>query len=109
MRQQPCFHQRRLSTSAGAIDQAHAEGVLGISLLNPLFPERDALGQAITIPGPGQQIQKEVGIVGIERPKSSRHDLHGCFWLSHRRSGLQPLQKIVGKLCHCRVAVGGPL
>ena len=76
-RQQSRFDQRRLSATGWSVDQAHRKRVVGIGFLNAGLPEPQAVGQPVTIAGAGQQLQKEIGVMSVERPQAFRHDLDG--------------------------------
>ena len=58
----------------------------GIGFLNASFPEPQTVGESLSIAGTGQQFQKEVGVVSVERPQSLRHNFDRR---TDRRAGSQ--------------------
>ena len=76
-REQPRLHQRRLTAPAWPVDESHGERAVGVLLFDPSFPEPQAVGQPVAVPWPRQQLEEEVGIVGVKGAQSFRHDLDG--------------------------------
>ena len=76
-RQEPRLDQRRLAAARGAVDQPHLEGGVGIGRFDPRLPEPQALGQAVSVAGVGEQFEEEIGVVAIERPQALGDDLDG--------------------------------
>jgi len=79
----PRFDQRRLATTAGAINEANREAQL-VGRLDALFPESNALGQAVLITRAGQKLEEEVGVIRVERTQPFRDDGAGCCRLVPR-------------------------
>src|SRR5262249_34525719 len=73
-RQRARLHQRRLAATRRAVEQSHREGALGIGFFDAPLPEAEAVGQTLAVPRAGQQLQEEIGIVGVERTQPLRDD-----------------------------------
>ena len=92
-RQQSRFDQRRFAATGWPVDQADRKRVVGIGFFDAGLPEPQAVGQAVTISGAGQQFQKEVGIVSVKRPQALRHDLDGLAVGRTRVSSMPRMQQ----------------
>ena len=63
--QQPGLHERRLAAAARPVDHAHGESDL-VARLDAVFPEAEALGQAVLVARTGKKLQEEIAVVGVE-------------------------------------------
>ena len=59
-----------------------------LALLNARLPEANALGQAIAIARPGEQLEEEIGIVLVERRQSFGDDGEGVIVEIHTQVGV---------------------
>ena len=72
----PGLHQRRLAAARWPVDQPDGKRLVGVALLDLCLPKANAFGQAVAVARAGEQLEEEVGIVGIERPQTFGNDLN---------------------------------
>jgi hypothetical protein len=73
--QQPGLDQRRLAATARPVQQADAEGLVRVCLLDAPLPEAEAVGQAVAVARAGQQLQKEIGVGRVVGAQALGNDL----------------------------------
>ena len=73
--QKPRSNQRRLAAARRTVDQADGERVIRVGLFDASLPEADAVRQALPVPRTGEQLQKEISVVGVKGPQAFGNDL----------------------------------
>ena len=73
--QKPRLDQRRFAAARRAVDQTDRERRVGIVLLDAPLPEPEAVGQAVAVARTRQQLEEEVGVMGVEGAQALGDDL----------------------------------
>src|SRR5208283_5844107 len=75
----PCLDERRLATTARAVDDTNPEHRVGFWLFDGSFPEMDDLREPV-VPARGrQQVEEESGVVFVVGPQALGNYLQGAL------------------------------
>ena len=99
------LEQRRFPAAGRPVKHADGKRPSRVGFFDARLPEANRIGQAVPIAWSREKVEKEVGVVFIER--SQALGKYGHFPVRRRFGTGEPMQKVFGQLEAGRISVGG--